>query len=32
VNTPGLGMQTVTVTVYWSEDAHSATLSTLLAR
>ena len=32
VNTPGLGMQTVTVTVYWSDDAHSVTLSTLLAR
>lgn len=32
VNTPGLGMQTVTVTVYWGDDAHSVTLSTLLAR
>ena len=32
VNTPGLGMQTVTVTVYWGEDANSVTLSTLLAR
>ena len=32
VNTPGLGMQTVTVTVYWGQDAHSVTLSTLLAR
>ena len=32
VNTPGLGMQTVTVTVYWGEDAHSASMSTLLAR
>jgi type IV pilus assembly protein PilV len=32
VNTPGLGMQTVTVTVYWGNDAHSATVSTLLAR
>lgn len=32
VNTPGLGMQTVTVTVYWGADAHSVTLSMLLAR
>jgi Tfp pilus assembly protein PilV len=32
VNIPGLGMQTVTVTVYWGDDAHSVTLSTLLAR
>lgn len=32
VNTPGLGMQTVSVTVYWGDDAHSVTLSTLLAR
>ena len=32
VHKPGIGMQTVTVTVYWGNDAHSATLSTLLAR
>ena len=32
VNAPGLGMQTVTVTVYWGGDAHSVTQSTLLAR
>ena len=32
VNTPGIGMQTMTVTVYWDSDAHSVTLSMLLAR
>lgn len=32
VNTPGIGMQTVTVTVYWDSDAHSVTLSMLLAQ
>ncbi len=32
VHKPVLGMQTVTVTVYWGDDAHSVTLSTLLAR
>ncbi len=32
VNTPGIGMQTVTVTVYWDSDAHSITLSMLLAQ
>lgn len=32
VNTPGIGMQTVTVTVYWDSDAYSVTLSMLLAQ
>ncbi len=32
VNTPGIGMQTMTVTVYWDSDAHSVTLSMLLAQ
>lgn len=32
VQQPGIGMQTVTVTVYWSGDAHSVSMSTLLAR
>jgi len=32
VHKPVIGMQTVTVTVYWSGDAHSVSLSTLLAR
>lgn len=32
VQKPGLGMQTVTVTVFWGGDAHSVSLSTLLAR
>jgi len=32
VHKPDIGMQTVTVTVYWGDDAHSVTLSTLLAR
>ncbi len=32
VNTPGIGMQTVTVTVYWDSDAHSVALSMLLAQ
>lgn len=32
VNTPGVGMQTVTVTVYSDSDAHSVALSMLLAQ
>jgi prepilin-type N-terminal cleavage/methylation domain-containing protein len=31
VNTPAMGMQTVTVTVYWDADARLFTLSTILA-
>lgn len=32
VNTPALGMQTVTVTVFWDSDARQVELSTLLAQ
>lgn len=32
VNTPGTGIQTVTVTVYWQSDTQSVALSTLLAQ
>jgi len=30
-NTPMVGLQTVTVTVHWDADAHSASLSTMMA-